>query len=106
MCKSKKINRYAFCLGVNSLKDFYETRLDMQSLIRLVTYLIKEAIFRPKYLMGSSSRSSLDICLLGKLIDMYHAHRATKRHDKVYALLGMSLDNLSRVNLLPNYKVL
>ena len=105
MCGSKKINGYAFCLGVNSLKDFYETRLDLQSLIRLVTYLIREAIFRPEYSMGSSGRSSLDICPLGELMDMYHAHRATKRHDKVYALLGMSLDDLSRVNLLPDYKV-
>jgi hypothetical protein len=71
-----------------------------------VTYLIREAIFRPEYLMGSSSRSSLDICPLGELMDMYHAYRATKRHDKVYALLGISLDDLSKVNLLPNYKVL
>jgi hypothetical protein len=35
---------------------------------------------------------------------MYHAREATKPHDKVYALLGMSSDNVSN-SLLPNYKV-
>ena len=34
---------------------------------------------------------------------MYHTHKATKRHDKVYALLGMSSDDLSKAGLLPNY---
>jgi hypothetical protein len=74
-------------------------------LIRSVTYLIREAIFRPDYLAGSSGRSSLDICTLGELMDMYHAHEATKRHDKVYALLGMSSNDLSKSGLLPDYKV-
>jgi hypothetical protein len=64
-----------------------------------VTYLIKGAIFRPHY------RVSQDICPLGELVDMYHTHEATKRHDKVYALLGMSSDGLDRANLLPNYRV-
>jgi hypothetical protein len=86
------------------MKDFYEARPDLQGLIRSVTYLIREAIFRPGYSTGSSGRSSLDICPLGELIDMYHTHKATKRHDKVYALLGMSSDNLSEANLLPNYR--
>jgi ankyrin repeat protein len=113
MCGSKEIDGYAFCLGVDSLKEFYEARPDLQSLIRSVTYLIREAIFRPAYSIGSSGRSSLDssgrssldICPLGELMDMYHAHGATKRHDKVYALLGMSSDDLSKVDLLPNYRV-
>ncbi|RFU26745.1 hypothetical protein B7463_g9592, partial [Scytalidium lignicola] len=54
----------------------------------LVTYLINGAIFRPNYGMN-----------------MYHTHEATKRHDKVYALLGMSSDDLSETSLLPNYGV-
>jgi hypothetical protein len=105
MCGSKKIDGYVFCLGVDSLKSFYEARPDLQGLIRSVTYLIREAIFRPAYSMGSSGRSSLDICRLGELMDMYHAHEATKPHDKVYALLGMSSDDLSKVGLLPDYDV-
>jgi len=104
MCGSKKIDGYVFCLGVDSLKHYYEARPDLQGLIRSVTYLIREAIFRPSYSTGSSGRSSLDICPLGELMDMYHAHESTKRHDKVYALLGMSSDDLSKANLLPNYR--
>ncbi|KAF1960420.1 HET-domain-containing protein, partial [Byssothecium circinans] len=103
MCGSKKIDGYVFCLGIDSLKDFYEDRPELSGLIRSVTYLIRGAIFRPGYSKGSSGRSSLDICSLGELMDMYHAHEATKRHDKVYALLGMSSDDLSEANLLPDY---
>jgi ankyrin repeat protein len=105
MCGAKKIDGYAFSLGVDLLRDLYEARPDLQGLIRLVTYLIREAIFRTGYLVGSLGRSSLDICSLGELMDMYHAHEATKRHDKVYALLGMSSDDLSKVDLLPDYGV-
>ncbi|KAH7061022.1 heterokaryon incompatibility protein-domain-containing protein, partial [Paraphoma chrysanthemicola] len=104
-CGSERIDGYAFCLGIDSSKSFYEAYPDLQGLIRSVIYLIREAIFRPSYSMSSSSRSSLDICPLGELMDMYHAHEATKRHDKVYALLGMSSDDLSKVDLLPDYGV-
>jgi hypothetical protein len=36
---------------------------------------------------------------------MYHTHEATERHDKVYALLGMSSDGPSAAGLSPNYTV-
>jgi hypothetical protein len=100
-----EIDGYAFCLGVDLLKRYYKARPDLQSLIRLVTYLMKGAIFRPKYASSRSGRSSLDICPLGELIDRYYTHEATKRHDKVYALLGISSDDLSKANLQPNYGV-
>lgn len=45
----------------------------------------------------------LDICSLGQLVDMYYAHKATKRHDKIYALRGMCSDDLSTARLEPNY---
>ncbi|RYP69565.1 hypothetical protein DL771_006080 [Monosporascus sp. 5C6A] len=51
------------------------------------------------------SRFSLNIRPLGELIDMYHTHEATKRHDKVFALLGMSVDNPSASGLSLNYTV-
>jgi len=105
MCGPTEIDGYAFCLGIDSLKGSYKARLDLQSLVCPVIYLIRGAIFRPNYSMGRSGRSSLDICPLGELIDMYHAHEAARRHDKVYALLGMSSDDLSKVNLSPDYNV-
>jgi hypothetical protein len=36
---------------------------------------------------------------------MYHTREATNRHDKIYALLGMSLEGPSAAGLLSNYQV-
>jgi ankyrin repeat protein len=77
----------------------------LQALICSITYLIRGAIFRPKYATSGSGMDSLDICPLGELIDMYHTHKASMPHDKVYALLGMSSVDGSRASLLPNYGV-
>ncbi|KAF1957119.1 ankyrin [Byssothecium circinans] len=105
MCGSAEIDGYPFCLGLESLMNFYETRKDLQGVIRSITYLVKGAIFRPKYATSKPSMGSLNICPLGELIDMYHTHKATKLHDKVYALLGMSSVDGGRARLSPNYEV-
>jgi hypothetical protein len=73
----------------------------VKSSIHSVNFLIRGAIFRLKGL----GMVSQNISHLGELIDMYHAHEASKRHDKLYALLGMSSDNLSLANLSPDYRV-
>ena len=62
-------------------------------------------IFRPKY-ATSPGRVFLNIRPLGELIDMYYTHEATEYHDKVYALLSMSSDNLTAASLSPDYTVL
>lgn len=72
-----------------------KARPDLQSLVSSIVYLMRGAIFRPG---TTSSRGTLS---LGELVDMYHARAATKKHDKVYALLGMSSDS----PLLPDYKL-
>src|SRR5579871_2278330 len=101
-----EIDGHAFCLGIDSMKEIFEDHVGLESMIRSVTYLIKGAIFRSDYVLSNKSgRVSLEICSLGELIDMYHTHCATKRHDKVYALLGMSSDDLSKVDLSPKYEV-
>jgi ankyrin repeat protein len=100
-CGLMEVDGYAFCLGVDVLKGFYETHAALQGLIRSVNYLIRGAIFRPKGL-GMISQDTIP---LGELIDMYHTHEATHRHDKVYALLGMSSDDARKTDLLPNYTV-
>jgi ankyrin repeat protein len=105
MCGYRKIDGFVFCLGIDSLQISYRAGYDIQNLIRSTTYLIREAIFRSDYSLDSSSRSSLNILPLGELIDMYHSREATNRHDKVYALLGMSSDDLSKADLSPNYGV-
>jgi hypothetical protein len=85
------MNGYVFCLGLGKLKLPYKADSGLESLIRSVTYLL-QAIITPRL-------------SLGELIDMYHTREATKRHDKIYALLGMSLEGPNAAGLLPNYQV-
>ena len=99
ICGSTEIDRYTFCLGLEHLNIALEGSMPQ------VTFLIQGAIFRSRHISRKQERFSLDICSLGELVDMYHAHEATKRHDKIYALIGMSLDNLSVAGLEPNYKI-
>jgi hypothetical protein len=87
------------------MNDSYKSRPGLQNLVRSVTFLIKEAIFRPESSLNVSGRSTLSISPLSVLVDMYHAHDATQCHDKVFALLGMSTDHLSNGNLSPNYRI-
>lgn len=105
MCGFNKMDGYVFCLGVLSFKHCYETMANLQGMVRAITYLIKEAPFRPDFPASSSHRSSLDICPLGELVDMYHTHESSKRHDRVYALLGMSSDDLGKAGLSPDYSL-
>lgn len=58
------------------------------------------AIFLPKY--DVELRGTLSI---GQLIGMYHSHQATNKHDKVYALLGLSADDPSTPALKANYNL-
>jgi hypothetical protein len=101
MCGSTRIDGYAFCLGLPSLLPY----ADIPDHIRSVTYLMRGSIFRPKYSFNTSGDVSLDIRPLGELIDMYHAQEATERHDKIFALLGMSSDNPTKAGLVPNYEI-
>lgn len=105
MCGSLEMGGYAFYLGLELLKHFYETLLDLQSLIRSVVYLMKGVIFQPDYQTSLLGRVSLDICPLGELVEIFHTREATLRHDKVYALLSMSSNNTSVAGFLPDYTV-
>jgi hypothetical protein len=100
MCGSAEINGHTFCLGFNKLELSYKDHSDLESLIRSVTYLIRGAIFRPKYTTSLSGRLSL-----GELIDIYYTREATDRRDKVYALLGMSSNDPDAASLSPDYMV-
>jgi hypothetical protein len=50
-------------------------------------------------------RATLNICSLVELMSMYSTHKATLRHDKIYALIGMATDNVSDAGLMPDYRV-
>ncbi|KAE8330410.1 heterokaryon incompatibility protein-domain-containing protein [Aspergillus sergii] len=95
MCGSVYINGHSFCEGLSVLRRL----LDLPSRIGPVIYLIKGALYRSKYELGSRGSISM-----AELIGMYHSHDATKQHDKVYALLGLSADPITAA-LEPNYSL-
>ncbi|KAH8885731.1 hypothetical protein GQ53DRAFT_728714 [Thozetella sp. PMI_491] len=104
-CGPAELDGYVFCLGLSSLNLSYESP-NLQSLIQSVTYLIRGAIFRPKYARderSSPGRSSLSIRPLSELVDIYHTRKATIRHDRIYALLGMSSDDPYAAGLSADY---
>lgn len=97
-CGSTEIHGYAFCSGVNKLNLSYEANPALENVIRSVTGLIRGAVFRSHH--ASAPRKKIP---LGELVDLYHTRKATERHDKVYALLGMSSDDSRAAGLLPDY---
>ncbi|KAK3363992.1 heterokaryon incompatibility protein-domain-containing protein, partial [Lasiosphaeria hispida] len=108
-CGPLEIDGFIFCLGLGALKLSYDTCPDLQDLIPPITYLIRDAIFRPRYEASQPETSqpatfSLNIHPLGELVDMYHTRKATNRLDKAYALLGMSSDDPRTAGLLADYK--
>lgn len=99
--RSIGVDGYAFSTALSSaaLDPIYEAAPDLQSLIRPVTYLIRGAMFRQ-----GEEPVRISVRPLGELIDMYHSRQATIRHDKVFALLGMSSDLLP-ADLSPDYGI-
>jgi hypothetical protein len=104
-CEPAQIDGYTFCIGLRELSIQIETVIGSHKLTPPVTCLIRQAILRPKSAKWWLERTSLEICPLVELVDMYHAHEATERHDKIFALLGMTSDDPTEAGLLPNYHI-
>lgn len=86
MCGMMKIAGHAFCLGL-------ERRWNLPA--TAVVPLMKGSGVR----QNPISRDQGIIAYrypLGELFDMYVAHKATQRHDKLYVLLGMISDDISK----------
>ncbi|KAK3947007.1 heterokaryon incompatibility protein-domain-containing protein [Pseudoneurospora amorphoporcata] len=104
-CSSAEIDGFVFCSGLKALNLSNELPADLRARILSIIYLIRGAIFRPKYATSQSHNFSLNIRPLGELIEMYHTREATDRRDKVYALLGISSDNPTAAGLFADYKI-
>jgi ankyrin repeat protein len=63
-------------------------------------HLIRGATFKPR----GSEHVRYGQYPLGELLDMFQSHEASLQHDKVYALLGLTSDDLNIVDLSPNYE--
>ncbi|OGM47791.1 hypothetical protein ABOM_003328 [Aspergillus bombycis] len=91
LCGSAEVAGHAFGLAL---------RADRNPTVRAMGRNMGEAIFRPQ--CGIYPLAQLSLV---ELIDIYHTHEASLRHDKIYALLGMSSDGSSAKDLLPNYNL-
>ena len=97
---------YAFCLGLDAFVHGSKTDTVLRSQVYAATSLIRGAFFRPRFEQHKPGRTSLNVFPLSELIDRYHMHEAAKHHDRVYALLGISSDNIDKSGLLPiNYQM-
>jgi hypothetical protein len=103
VCGTAEIAGYSLCLGVDTLKGFFKAQPVMKTLIHSVSRLIRGGFFRSNTDMIAANRSSLRIYPLGELLDMYHTHQASLKHDKVYALLAMCSDDVRKAGIMPNY---
>ncbi|KAK4155069.1 heterokaryon incompatibility protein-domain-containing protein [Chaetomidium leptoderma] len=103
-CDGMEIDGYAFYTGLSALNLSYEGYPNLRSRIYTTTYLIRGALFRPRRVTSQPGPFSLQIRPLSELVDMYHTRKATERHDKVYALLGMRSDDDGETKFPANYK--
>jgi hypothetical protein len=99
MCSSSEVDGYAFCLGLVSLGK------NLREVTTRIIFLIQEAIFRSRSIPRKQGKLLMGIGSLGELADTCYAHKATKSHDKVYALLGMCSDDMDGAGLEPNYSL-
>lgn len=90
LCGSTVLDGFSFSAGVQRLQTYPPA-----------VHLITQAASRPPFFGRDHIRATTGIYELGHLLDMYHTYKATKQHDKVYALLGICAD-LSG-DLQPNY---
>ncbi|KAE8370258.1 hypothetical protein BDV27DRAFT_170865 [Aspergillus caelatus] len=106
-CGLTELDGYVFSTGLTS-KSFeylYKDFPDLHAVVRPVTFLMRESLFRPRVAESTSSELSLKIRPLGELLEMYHTRKATKQHDRLFALLGMSSDDSIPTGLLPDYSI-
>lgn len=96
ICGNAELNGYAFFQGLGGLSLERRYGVSLQALVGSFAYLIA---YRSRYEDSPSNSPSLP-----ELVDMYHLHMATKDHDKIYALLGMTKDGTVKAHFRPDYK--
>ncbi|KAK3334845.1 hypothetical protein B0H65DRAFT_405316, partial [Neurospora tetraspora] len=90
---SIKVNGFVFYSNLNILNLFNKFLINLRARIFLVTYLIKAAIFRPKYITNQLNNFFLNIYPLIKLIEIYYIYEVKDYYNKIYALLGINSNN-------------
>ena len=106
-CGYTEIDGHAFSAGLMSkvFERLERNLLAIQNPVHTVLDLMRHAGFRSRRVPRSTGRFSLCIRPLAELIQMFHTRKATMRHDKVVALLGMSTDDPAAAGLSVHYKM-
>ncbi|KAK0639910.1 heterokaryon incompatibility protein-domain-containing protein [Cercophora newfieldiana] len=118
-CGGVEVDGHGFgaALSGSVLGHLYERFPGVSRHVRPVAYLIRGAAFRsrgapdvstagtPRSPTSPPSSSSQGIRQMGELVDMYRSHKASVRHDRIFALLGMSHDGQAEASLSPDYGV-
>lgn len=97
-----------FCRGLRSLSDFPEVdKLLRRPIGPLLQLMAGSALGgQDEYREAAPqiwSNLSLRLFPLAELLDKFHAHEATDRRDKIFALLGMSTDHAILSSIRPDY---
>ncbi|KAF3022936.1 hypothetical protein E8E14_005307 [Neopestalotiopsis sp. 37M] len=105
-CGRSVIDGHLFAMAAEVLRPTSETCSEDQALhsrIQSAALLIRQSIFRSP--CHGPPTPTDGICTFGELVDMFHNREATKCHDKIYALLGMSSSDMDASDLLPDYTI-
>ncbi|QDS67868.1 hypothetical protein FKW77_007866 [Venturia effusa] len=106
VCGKSELDGHAFGSGVDVLSLSHRAGTDLPGIPpNSVNRLIRDAVFRPQASSENAGQHVIDARSLRELLDRYRTHLATKPHDKVYALLGMCSDDISKAGLQPDYSL-
>ncbi|KAF2118669.1 heterokaryon incompatibility protein-domain-containing protein [Lophiotrema nucula] len=100
-CGPDEITGLIFSRGVQSMKLPLDELSLLSRQLSGVMFLTKSADSSAQLNARLDLSARLNILPLPNLLDMFHAQEATDQRDKVYALLGMSIQGIV---LAPNYR--
>jgi hypothetical protein len=100
-CGSEELNGLVFFLGLQHLDTACADPPALPNCVRSVAYLVQKTAF----MYNQKGKLDLQMQPLERLIDMFHTHGATDSRDKVFALLGMSMEPSAVTGLQVNYEL-
>lgn len=103
MCGSSEMDGHAFAKGISRLDEtiFLNCSQSAFSICRL----IEGAIDRPRSMLRDHGKLDIGDFSFGGLLSRLLIQKAAKRHDMVYALLGLCNDDFEGSGLLPDYNL-
>jgi hypothetical protein len=99
ICGDTELDGHVFCLGVRQWSR------DNKQAAPPILDLMQRAVFHAGQISSIHGRLTLALYDFTELLERFQLHEASKFHDKVFALMGMSSDDASMADLQPNYLI-